>query len=68
MDEGDLASNFASVVGYNFETNGYTYVVLASQNSMTKGLFYRFRVRALNSLGYSAFSDVLMIGLGPLPS
>lgn len=68
MDSGDLDSDFDSIVGYNFETNGYSFTVLASQNSMTKGLFYRFRVRALNDLGYSAFSDVLMVGLGPLPS
>ena len=46
MDSGDLDSDFASIVGYNFETNGYSFIVLASQNSMTKGLFYRFRVRA----------------------
>jgi hypothetical protein len=35
---------------------------------MTKGLLYRFRVRAVNSFGFSKYSDVLKVGLGGLPS
>jgi hypothetical protein len=35
---------------------------------MTPGLFYRFRVRAFNGLSWGEFSNVLKVGLGPLPS
>jgi len=35
---------------------------------MTAGLSYRFRVKSQNSLGYSNYSEVLMVALGPLPS
>jgi len=35
---------------------------------MTKGQFYRFRVRSYNSFGFSKYSDVLKVGLGNLPS
>jgi hypothetical protein len=42
MDAGDIASSFSPVTGYSFSTNGYSYIVLAAQNAMTAGLFYRF--------------------------
>lgn len=35
---------------------------------MTTGLLYRFRVRSQNALGFSHYSQVLMVGLGPLPT
>ena len=35
---------------------------------MSAGLKYRFRVKSQNHLGFSDYSEVLMVGLGPLPS
>jgi hypothetical protein len=68
VDEGDVSSDFNPVVGYSFSDDGYSTAVDATLNSMTAGLMYRFRVRAQNALGFSDFSQVLMVGLGPLPS
>jgi len=34
---------------------------------MVKGLNYRFRIRSSNLLGWSDFSNSLMVGLGPKP-
>lgn len=35
---------------------------------MVTGLYYRFKFRSENELGFSQFSDDLLVGLGPLPS
>jgi hypothetical protein len=35
---------------------------------MEAGLYYRFRIRAKNDLGFGEFSDTLMVGLGPKPT
>ncbi len=61
-------SEFAPVLTYDYSKNGYSFAVIASENGMTVGLLYRFRVRAYNSLGWSDHSDTLMVGLGPLPT
>ena len=68
VDEGDVTSDFNSVVGYSFSNNGYSAKIDATLNTMTPGLLYRFRVRSQNNLGYSDYSQVLMVGLGALPS
>jgi len=68
MDEGDVLSDFTPVIGYSFLNNGYSSVVDATLNSMTAGLMYRFRVKSKNDLGFSDYSEVLMVGLGPLPT
>jgi hypothetical protein len=65
MDDG-LLSNFQALASYDFATHGFEYTV--SEVSMVAGLFYRFKISAINSLGYSESSDTLMVGLGPLPS
>lgn len=61
-------SDFNLVVGYSFVDDGYAATIDATLNSMTPGLMYRFRVKAQNALGFSDYSQVLMVGLGPLPS
>ncbi len=68
VDEGDVTSDFNTVVGYSFSDDGYSAIVDATLNSMTVGLLYRFRVRSQNALGFSDYSQVLMVGLGPLPT
>lgn len=35
---------------------------------MTAGSYYRFKYRAQNERGFSLFSDILTVGLGPLPT
>ena len=35
---------------------------------MQTGLKYRFRARSKNNMGWSEFSNTLMVGLGPKPS
>jgi hypothetical protein len=42
MDEGDLLSDYNQVSAYVFETYGYSFSVIAADNSMTAGLVYRF--------------------------
>jgi len=56
------------VSGYDFETHGFSYSVKASDELMTAGQFYNFRLRSMNILGFSDFSDILRVGLGSLPS
>jgi hypothetical protein len=68
VDGGDVLSEFDSVFGYSFSTDGYACRVDAVLNLMVPGLMYRFRVQSQNSLGFSYYSQVLMVGLGPLPS
>ena len=68
MDEGNLLSDFHTLSTYNYETHGFTFTVLKAANAMTTGLSYRFRIRSKNSMGFSAFSDTLIVGLGSLPS
>lgn len=40
----------------------------AAAESLTAGKLYRFRFKSKNYLGYSDFSDSLIVGLGSLPS
>lgn len=68
MDEGDLLSDFAPILSYDFSADGYALSVAAVENGMTAGLLYRFRAKAYNSLGWSDYSDTLIVGLGPLPT
>jgi hypothetical protein len=68
MDRGDLLSEFYIVADYVFKQNGFQFIVDSIANNMQAGLYYRFRIRARNDLGFSAFSDTLMVGLGPKPS
>jgi len=37
-------------------------------NNQVIGMHYIFKIRSYNSLGFSDFSDVLVVALGPLPS
>jgi hypothetical protein len=68
MDEGDLLSEYSQVTAYDFSTDGYAFSIIAADNSMTAGLVYRFKYIASNALGWSDFSNSLMVGLGPKPS
>jgi hypothetical protein len=68
MDAGSLTSSFTAVANYDFSTHGFQYTIIATENSMTPGLFYRFKIRARNDLGWGDFSNVLKVGLGPLPA
>lgn len=34
MDHGELSSEFKRVVGYNFNTHGFSYTVIATENQM----------------------------------
>lgn len=68
MDEGDLNSGYSQIADYDFATDGFAYTIVAADNLMTAGLNYRFKYRAQNSLGWSDFSNSLMVGLGPKPS
>lgn len=53
---------------YTYSTNGFSFTVDATANTLTAGTIYRFRYRSLNTMGYSDYSDTVRIGLGPLPS
>jgi hypothetical protein len=64
-----LESDFAKVEGYVFTNDKFRYIVVAADNGpMTPGLFYRFRIRARNSLTLGDYSNVLKVGLGPKPT
>jgi len=58
IDEGSLTSSFATEATYDFFTDGFSFAVQADDNSLTAGLYYRFRYRAKNALGDSEFSDI----------
>lgn len=34
MDHGEVSSEFKRVINYNFNTNGFTYTVIATENQM----------------------------------
>lgn len=55
-------------VGYVFLNDGFSYNVIAADNSMTPGSLYTFRVRAINQYGPSAYSDTIKVALGEVPS
>jgi hypothetical protein len=59
---------YATVTAYDFAVDGFSYTIVASDNSMTPGNLYTFKIRSLNSLGNSDFSDSLTVGLVELPS
>jgi len=64
MDQADL--QFAKVDSYSFDIQLYEFTLDASE--LTPGQLYSFRIRAYNELGWSAFSDILTVGLGSEPS
>lgn len=53
---------------YDFSVDGFSYTVDATALGLSSGSLYRFRYRAYNSLGWSDYSDILRVGLGPIPS
>jgi hypothetical protein len=61
-------TTWTKCASYDYASDGFTYAVEAAENSMIAGSYYHFKYRALNDRGYSDFSDVLTVGLGPLPS
>ena len=67
MDNGALTP-FSQVQKYDFSTHGFQYTVNKQDETLVTGLYYRFKFRSMNELGYSQFSDELRVGLGPLPS
>ncbi len=68
IDGGNTNSLFSLCTTYDFAVYGFTFTVDATANSLTSGTYYRFKYRAKNERGYSDFSNILRVGLGPLPS
>jgi hypothetical protein len=68
IDEGALGSAFTKLATYDYATDGFSFTVSAADNSLMAGLYYQFKYRAYNELGFSEFSNELMVGLGALPS
>ena len=70
IDASLIETKFVKIESYNYATDGFSFTVSADDlsNPLTSGEFYRFRFRAKNSLGYSEYSDILRVGLGPLPT
>jgi len=68
IDGGSFGSAFKKASSYNYNVNGFSFTASASVLNLDAGKLYRFRFRALNYLGYSEFSDSLIVGLGSLPS
>lgn len=67
MDNGAFTP-FSQVQNYDFSTDGFQYTIKKQTMTLVTGLYYRFKFRSMNELGYSQFSDELRVGLGPLPS
>lgn len=61
-------STFALCTTYNYQRDGYSFTLVAADNALTAGSYYRFKYRAQNERGFSDFSDILTVGLGSLPS
>ena len=68
IDGGNTNSLFSLCTTYDYAVDGFTFAVDATSNSLTSGTYYRFKYRAQNERGYSDFSNILSVGLGPLPS
>lgn len=60
-------SSFSAVSGYDFLTHGFSFTVDGATLGLTSGDLYRFRWRAVNFMGHSAWSDTIRIGLGAPP-
>jgi len=61
-------SGFTICTTYDYSLHGFSFAVVATANSLTPGSYYTFKFRSKNERGYSDFSDILSVGLGPLPS
>jgi hypothetical protein len=60
-------SVFSAIADYDYSVHGLSYTVDASALSLTAGKLYRFRYRAVNAMGSSAYSATSRFGLGALP-
>ena len=63
-------SSYTTITAYSFATHGFSFTVEAAALGAppTAGLLYRFRWRAKNYMGDSAWSDTSRFGLGALPA
>lgn len=61
------ASVFSPIAAYDFAVHGLSYTVDAAALSLTAGKLYRFRLRAVNVMGASHWSDTSRIGLDAPP-
>ena len=67
IDQGSITSSFTIMSRYVYAVDAMVFTVDSVLDSLTPGLIYRFKFRSVNTIGYSAFSDNVMLGLGPLP-
>jgi len=67
MDQGVSNSDFSAIVTYTGTNLVLTHSVAADADGLTRGLFYSFKFRTKNAVGYSEFSSILRIGLGAAP-
>lgn len=64
----ELAIDGTVISEYVYSTDGFSYTVNATEQSMTAGTTYAFTYRAVNENGESLWSSPLRVSLGPLPS
>jgi hypothetical protein len=67
VDEGAVNTEFSLVSSYSGSIATLTHVLTPAGDSLTLGLIYSLKFRSLNPVGYSAFSEVLRVGLGSEP-
>lgn len=67
MDQGTLGSTFVKSI-YSFATNQFSFTIDVAAEHLTPGNYYRFKYRAVNSIGYGEYSNQLAVPVGDVPS
>jgi titin len=68
IDQGSAGSTFIQLTNYVYSAEGFTYDVDVATETLTVGLFYRFKYLAVNSKGESEFSNALTVPLADVPA
>ena len=65
--DGDGGSTYVQVTSYGYSAHGFQHTLVLAVESMVAGKFYPFQFRALNAMGYSAYSAVATFPVADAP-
>lgn len=66
-NNGQDGSAVTECISYNFGVQGFIASINTASESMTAGLFYQFSYKALNQIGSSALSPVMLVPVADVP-
>ena len=62
------STTFTKIASYSFATHGFQHSIGVVAEGMTPGGFYQFQVRALNVVGWSAYSEIVTVPVADPPA